>query len=659
MTRCHHAGTIVEAGLGYSKPLGGKIFEFPRELTDIMSHKYDEEGVAIGDDVVKDKSVDDLIKAITDCKGDFAFLIGAGTSKPAGIPTGGDLIEEWREEAYKSEDSNQSKNKWVDKKEKEMKEYQSKYGFWFEQIYTTKKQRRQYIENEVVNGATPQFSHVVLASMMAERHGERFVPMTMTPNFDDLLYDAFYHFIERRPLLVNHNALASQFTLTENTPTIVKVHGDYLYENIKNLDNETDNLEAAIEDVLIQAIGEYGLVVVGYGGKDESIMEPIIEANRSDAGVFWCIRSEDNLSDYAKELLHQPNTFRVEIDGSNELFSKIFTQIDDLSTPSRKEIVERATERADELQKKKTEAERYAPEGEYEKFRIDEQIDKALSRYYNGDVEKAKEEFENIFEKEWGEDESIQLSRAHYVYGAHILEDELDRRKEAMGHYEDAIELDPENSKAHNNYGAALWKENQQEEAEYHLREAIEANPKNATAHMNYAKILFESDRFEKAREHLQKAIELNPNSPQPLNHYAKVMWQGYNNPVEAEELLREAIELDPENPNSHNSYAKLLFEELDRPEEAKEHLEKAIELDPELPYPHRHYGNLLWKELNKPEEAKEHLEKAIELDPEYTNAHRDYAELLEELDQFEEAEEHRRRVDEIESDDNEKQSTN
>lgn len=62
---------------------------------------------------------------------------------------------------------------------------------------------------------------------------EGYVPNALTPNFDDLLFDAFYLFFEDKPHLVDHQAIAPEFKLTRESPTIIKLHGDYLYDNLQ------------------------------------------------------------------------------------------------------------------------------------------------------------------------------------------------------------------------------------------------------------------------------------------------------------------------------------------------------------------------------------------------------------------------------------------
>jgi len=213
----------------------------------------------VDSDDIDEATVQDIVRALRDCKGHYSFLIGAGTSKPAEIPTGGDLIWEWKQERYVEdhngvddahEVSDDEIKRWANTYENNHAN-QNSYGFWFEEVHTSPGQRRHLIREKVEN-KDPTFGNIVLATLMAEEY----VPLTLTPNFDDLVYDALYRFLEEKPLVINHDAVAAEFSLTKERPMIIKLHGDYLFENLQNLDEETDKLQSNIERAFSLALNE-------------------------------------------------------------------------------------------------------------------------------------------------------------------------------------------------------------------------------------------------------------------------------------------------------------------------------------------------------------------------------------------------------------------
>jgi len=415
------------------------------------------------------KSVDELVDYVKNCKGHFAFLIGAGTSREAGIPTAKELIEEWQKKKYDSEGGNPENindfQKWIKKKEKGKKD--NRYGFWFEQCYPTRGERREFIR-EIVENKEPSFGIIVLASMM----DRRYCPVTLTPNFDDLLYDAFYLFLEDKPLVINHDALAPQLRFTENRPAIIKLHGDYLYDNLQNIGDETERLKKNMRDALTQCLREYGLIVVGYGGNDKSIMNALNDTDIPSYGLWWCVRNEKSLSKYAKELLHRPNTFILKIKNSEELFATLWQKFG-ISIPNPSEIIKRAKKRAEILNEKMEERGEKAPRKEKEKI-------EKLKIFFN------------------------YMTKADEIY-------EQEKYDEAIKYYDMAIKIGPEFAEIWNNRGNALLKLKKYDEAIECYDKAIEINPKDADVWNGKGVALYMLKKYDEAIECYDKAIEINP----------------------------------------------------------------------------------------------------------------------------------------------------
>ena len=540
------------------------------------------------DDDIDTVNVDQLARAVDACEGRMAFLIGAGASKAASIPTTGELIEQWKQELYENETGEENYDKsdveeWAEERKPDDEDL-NPYGYWFEKLYPSRGARKEFIQ-ELVEDHEPTVGIVVLASMM----NDGYVPLTVTPNFDDLLYDAFYRYLEDKPLLVDHNAIAPEFRLTEDRPAIIKLHGDYLYDNLQNTDDETRKLEENMEEVLTKAMNEYGLIVVGYGGRDESIMGVLKDNEVPDNGLYWCSLSTDrsNLSDDARKILEKDNAFLIEIDGSEDLFLKFARELN-IDTPTRKEIMERAEERADSLSKLRQEREEETDDKEEEELlELWEMRDKAYKYIIDDENKKSLKMLDKITQSE-SADERDYLTRG-------VVHSRLENYNEAEEDYVHAIKIDPEYAVAYNNYGTLLYQK---------LGE-----PK-------------------KARNMFKKAIEINPKYADVYYNYGNLLDQKLDEPEKAKEMYEKAIEIDPTCSNAYYNYGNLLDQKLDEPEKAKEMYEKAIEVSPEYPDAYNNYGTLLSGKLNEPEKAKEMYEKAIEINSEFDAAYQNKAEL-------------------------------
>ena len=422
-------------------------------------------------DEIDVRPVDDMTRMIEECDRHYSFLLGSGTSVGAGIPTGGELVEEWKQERHEQINPDADFEEWVDKKEEEMDEKEGEYGFWFEQVHPASEQRRTFVR-DLVGDRYPTIEHIVLASIMIDKEGA--VPPILTTNFDDLLFESFYLFLDEKPLVVDHDALVRQYQLTDETPTIIKLHGDYMYDNLKNTEEEKEKLEENMEEALRRVMDEFGLIILGYSGRDESIMGVLDDLDIPDQGLFWCAMDKNDLSDDVVSLLERPNTFLVEIEDSRSLLRTVAEELD-VPLPDTAELRERAEERRknvmDELRQSEEESED-EEESYFGKWRL---LSEGNEKYEAGNYEEAIEDFNR------------------------------------------AIELDPEYSGAYYNRGNARKNMGEYEEAIEDFNRAIEHNAANIHAYQNRAELYIELGEYDDALDDAQTALELSDSTDEEV----------------------------------------------------------------------------------------------------------------------------------------------
>jgi tetratricopeptide (TPR) repeat protein len=196
------------------------------------------------------------------------------------------------------------------------------YSILFEKVCDQPAQRRNYIE-ECVKDAKPSWGYVYLANMMANG----FFNVAFTPNFDDLLNEACGTYAGCRPIVCAHDSSVSGIRITSARPKIIKLHGDFLYDSIKNTIKETDVLETNMRDKFMQFAKEYGLLVIGYGGRDRSIMDPIETMLRSPGffphGLYWCVRKKDTQGRGFQNIVRRDNAYWVQIEGFDEFMAEL------------------------------------------------------------------------------------------------------------------------------------------------------------------------------------------------------------------------------------------------------------------------------------------------------------------------------------------------
>ena len=78
-----------------------------------------------------------------------------------------------------------------------------------------------------------------------------------------------------------------------------------------------------------------------------------------------------------------------------------------------------------------------------------------------------------------------------------------------IAEWQEVLELDPRNAKAHNNLGAALLRQGNFDQAMTHFQKALEFDPELSQAQGNWGIALFWEGKLDAATEHLQRAVEL------------------------------------------------------------------------------------------------------------------------------------------------------
>ncbi len=275
-----------------------------------------------------------IIKSTSDHHPNFVVLLGAGASKSSGVKLAGELISEWRANHYKmykkgdeTKEQHLDRHYWFNSPEE--------YSVLFEKLYDEPSQRREFIES-CINTASPSWGYIYLVNLLRKK----VFNTVFTTNFDDLLNESCYQFSsEVRPIVCSHDSSISSIRITSNRPKIIKLHGDFLFDNIKNTVRELETLEQNTQDKFKQYASEFGFIVIGYSGNDRSIMDTFNTLLRFDQyfphGIYWCIRKGTVLSKSVELLSRFPKFKIVEIEGFDEFFAELNNE---LSLPLQQEM---------------------------------------------------------------------------------------------------------------------------------------------------------------------------------------------------------------------------------------------------------------------------------------------------------------------------------
>lgn len=267
----------------------------------------------------------------------YTFLLGAGCSVSSGVRSAGALVEEWRREVFErlypgdAYEVDAAKER-LSKLEGVWYNANREYSALFEKNFDLPRQRRMFVEKEVA-GKVPNLGYAYLIRLVD--HG--YINTIFTTNFDDLITESFFQFSQSRPMMCAHDSAISSVSVTSTRPKIIKLHGDYLFDDIKSTVRETESLEENTRKKFVEFGRDFGLVVVGYSGCDRSIMDVLQYLLRSEDhfkhGIYWCIRKGETPSDELIKLLWRDRVYFVEIDGFDELMGQLHNDLVGNSLP--------------------------------------------------------------------------------------------------------------------------------------------------------------------------------------------------------------------------------------------------------------------------------------------------------------------------------------
>lgn len=254
----------------------------------------------------------------------FALFLGAGASVESGITTAAEMITKWRTKYHELYGNKENVDDFL--KRHHWHKRPGEYSALFEALYDEPSQRREFIE-DCIGDAQPGWGYIYLVDLI--RQGV--FNTIFTTNFDDLLNEACYLFTsDVRPIVCAHDSSIKSVRVTSKRPKIIKLHGDFLFDSIKNTARELESLEDNMRAKFRQFAGEYGLIVVGYGGNDRSIMDTLDALLRQEEafphGVYWCVR-DSNIPQQVEHLARFPKFHLVTIKGFDSLFSELHHEL--------------------------------------------------------------------------------------------------------------------------------------------------------------------------------------------------------------------------------------------------------------------------------------------------------------------------------------------
>jgi hypothetical protein len=262
--------------------------------------------------------------------GHLMWFVGAGASVSAGVPTAGQLIWRFKRLLYATQTSTpivgvdvadpvvrrRLQRHFNEQRTLPQDGSPEEYAAFFEAAYPSPGDRRRMLE-ELIVAARPAYGQLALGVLMREG----IIPVVWTTNFDRVVEDAVAEMARTTTTLtvahLGEPTVAGRALAEGRFPMLVKLHGDYQSEKLKNSPAELQAQEAEFRAALENACQRFGLVVAGYSGRDASVMDALAAAvDRAGSfpeGLFWLHRDPESPEGSPAELLTRAAARGIEV----------------------------------------------------------------------------------------------------------------------------------------------------------------------------------------------------------------------------------------------------------------------------------------------------------------------------------------------------------
>ncbi len=272
-----------------------------------------------------------------------AFFLGAGTSVTSGVLSAEACIWQWKRRIFLSNNvgleqqfadvslpSVQQKiQHWLDDQGQYPHQGASdEYGFFVEACYPVADDRRQYFQS-LIEGKRPYIGYDVLA-LLAEAGLARWI---WTTNFDGFASRALTQSNVTVIEVGLDTAQRIDRQIRQGEMLYVALHGDYRYDALRNTPTELREGDRKLREALVRELRDKSLVVCGYSGRDDSVMEALEEAysQPGPGRLYWCGYDQARPGERVERLLECARSrgrqaFYVPTNGFDDLMLRIALQ---------------------------------------------------------------------------------------------------------------------------------------------------------------------------------------------------------------------------------------------------------------------------------------------------------------------------------------------
>ncbi|HUK22498.1 MAG TPA: SIR2 family protein [Gemmatimonadales bacterium] len=280
----------------------------------------------------------------------FAWFLGAGASRAAGLPTATDVLWDMKRRYYCQQENQEITRHdvhnpavreriqaYFDSRNFPSQGALNEYSAYFEKIFGEDKERQRRYLKAILSEeqVTLSVGNRVLGALLSSG----LTRAAFTTNFDTVVERAVAE-VSGKSLSAYHlegSSTAVQALNNEEFPLYCKLHGDFRYDSIKNLSADLATQNDALSKCLVNAGNRFGFVVAGYSGRDSSVMDLFREVlnshNPFPHGFFWLTLKGSTVLPVVTELLeianqHDVRATLIEIETFDALMLRVWRNIE-------------------------------------------------------------------------------------------------------------------------------------------------------------------------------------------------------------------------------------------------------------------------------------------------------------------------------------------
>jgi NAD-dependent SIR2 family protein deacetylase len=271
--------------------------------------------------------------------GVYAALLGSGVSTGAGIPTGWGVMKDLVRKAAIAKDPKDADS--IALAETDPEEWWTQYGDdapldysnLLEQLVPTGPARQgtlsayfEATDDDVAEGKkVPTPAHEAIAALV--RRGT--VRVVVTTNFDRLMEQALEAAGVSPQVIHRADQIPAMTPLTHAPATVIKVHGDYHDQDMRNTAGEVTDYPQDLVSLLDQVFDEYGLVISGWSADwDRALVKAVAGLRSRRYPMYWDRVSSSGTN--ARNLLTQHHGAVVDAMTADALFIGVLERVEAL-----------------------------------------------------------------------------------------------------------------------------------------------------------------------------------------------------------------------------------------------------------------------------------------------------------------------------------------